>query len=227
MSIPLSIAFLFFLVFLPQWWVKKVFSDFQGENGDFPGTAGEFVEHIIASFEIPKALVKISSSDNHFDPEAKVIALTAEYYHGKSLTAIAIAAHEIGHLIQLEQGSPWIGLRTKMVLWAQKLDRFGVIALFLMPFAAILTRSPLLSLAFMGLGFSGLLMNVLAHLVTLPMELDASFAKALPLLKAGQFITTEDEPKVKRILWAAALTYLATALSSLLSLARWLRVFRR
>ncbi len=78
-----------------------------------------------------------------------------------------------------------------------------------------------------GIGLSGMLMRVVVHLITLPMELDASFGKALPLLIAGNYINEEDEPKVRQILWAAALTYVSSALSSLLSLANWLRVLRR
>jgi len=63
--------------------------------------------------------------------------------------------------------------------------------------------------------------------VTLPVELDASFGKALPILKAGRYIEPSDEAAVKRILRAAALTYVAGSLASLLNLARWIALLRR
>ncbi len=215
------------LMLFPQWWVKRVFLDYSKDRDDFPGTGGEFAEHLISQFKVDNTVVTSAEKSNHFDPEKKAIVLSSEYYSGKSLTAITIAAHEIGHLIQLEQNNKWFQLRMVLVRWANKLDRMGVIAVFLMPFAAMLSRSPGITALLLGLGFSGMLMNVIAHFVTLPMELDASFGKALPLLKAGKYIREEDEAGVKKILWAAALTYLSAALAGLLNLTRWLRVLRR
>jgi Zn-dependent membrane protease YugP len=65
------------------------------------------------------------------------------------------------------------------------------------------------------------------HLVTLPVEIDASFGKALPVLTEGNYIQPQDEAAVRRILRAAALTYVAGSLASLLNLARWLAFLRR
>jgi hypothetical protein len=67
----------------------------------------------------------------------------------------------------------------------------------------------------------------LVHLVTLPVELDASFGKALPILTAGRYIPSGDETAVRRVLRAAALTYVASSLASLLNLARWFAFLRR
>jgi len=215
------------LVFLPQLWVRKVFSQYQGDREDIPGTGGQFAEHIIDQFQLKNALVTTSNLVSHFNPEKRTIVLSPQYYNGKSLTAITVAAHEIGHLIQLEQGNIWLRLRSQLVGWGQRMEKVGALFMILMPFGVVVTRSPIIMLLFVGSGFAGLLINVLAHLITLPMELDASFNKALPLMKAGGYIEPEDEPHVRRILTAAAFTYLASALSGLLSLARWLRVLRR
>ncbi|MCP4756547.1 MAG: zinc metallopeptidase [Proteobacteria bacterium] len=220
-------ALIAILLILPQWWVKKVFLEFGRDREDFPGTAGQFAEHLVERFEWRGVSVTTADNLSHFDPEKKVVVLSPQFYGGKSLTAITVAAHEIGHLIQLEQGNRWLSLRSQLIEWAARLDKIGVVAMFLMPLGAALTRSPLVMLLLMGSGFAGMLINVLAHLVTLPVELDASFGKALPLLIEGGYIGKEDEPGARRILTAAALTYLATALSGLLNLARWLRVLRR
>lgn len=215
------------LAFVPQWWVRTVFSAHQEDREEYPGSGGELARHMIESLKIENASVIESDSDNHFDPENKVVALTAMNLKGKSLTAVTIAAHEIGHLIQLEQGNIWLSLRTALVKLTQNIQRTGAIALFLMPFAGLLTRSPLVMIAMLGVGLAGVVLNVIVHLVTLPMELDASFGKALPLLVEGGFVDKKDEPNVRKILWAAAFTYLASALSSLLNLANWLRILRR
>ena len=69
--------------------------------------------------------------------------------------------------------------------------------------------------------------GVVVQLVTLPVELDASFGKALPILEAGGYIETADQAAVRRILRAAAFTYVAGSLASLLNLARWLAFLRR
>jgi Zn-dependent membrane protease YugP len=69
-------------------------------------------------------------------------------------------------------------------------------------------------------------MTVLIHASTLPTEYDASFRRALPILKAGQYISPKDMPAARQILRAAALTYVAAAAGSLLNVMRWLRVLR-
>ena len=65
------------------------------------------------------------------------------------------------------------------------------------------------------------------HLVTLPVELDASFRKALPILVSGNYVEAHDVPAVRRVLRAAAFTYVAASLASLLNLARWYAFLRR
>ena len=72
-----------------------------------------------------------------------------------------------------------------------------------------------------------MLLNTVVHLITLPVELDASFGRALPILKEGQYISNTDYRAARKILTACALTYLASSLSGLLNFWRWLRVFRR
>jgi len=78
-----------------------------------------------------------------------------------------------------------------------------------------------------AIGLGSMATATLVHLVTLPVELDASFGKALPILKSGHYIEPEDEVAVTRVLRAAALTYVASSLASLLNLARWLALLRR
>ncbi|MFW6350531.1 MAG: zinc metallopeptidase, partial [Thiohalospira sp.] len=75
-------------------------------------------------------------------------------------------------------------------------------------------------------GLGGLAAGVAVHLLTLPVETDASFGRALPILRQGQYIRPEEERRVRSVLRAAAMTYVAAALGSLLSLARWWSLLR-
>ena len=95
-----------------------------------------------------------------------------------------------------------------------------------MPAVTSVTRAPALGGFLFLLGISSMFMATIVHLITLPVETDASFNKALPILEAG-YVDAEDMPKVRQILRAAALTYLAGSLSSLLNLWRWIAILRR
>jgi Zn-dependent membrane protease YugP len=78
-----------------------------------------------------------------------------------------------------------------------------------------------------GAGIASMGAAAIVHLVTLPVELDASFGKALPILSRGNYISAKDEAAVRRILRAAALTYVAASLASLLNVWRWIALLRR
>jgi Zn-dependent membrane protease YugP len=110
-----------------------------------------------------------------------------------------------------------------MAASVEYIQRAGMILFFASPILAILLRNP----AGAALGIAaGILMNasaVVMHAVTLPVEFDASFKRALPLLQHGRFIAREDIGAARHILTAAAYTYVAAALISLINVARWVR----
>ncbi|HBK18009.1 MAG TPA: peptidase, partial [Gammaproteobacteria bacterium] len=96
------------------------------------------------------------------------------------------------------------------------------------PIIGLVTKHPVPFFALALLGLSGLIMRMLVHLLTLPIEWDASFGKALPVLQAGDYIGKGQQGVVRRILTAAALTYVAAALADVLNLLRWgALIFRR
>jgi Zn-dependent membrane protease YugP len=92
---------------------------------------------------------------------------------------------------------------------------------------ALVTRAPQGGLLLLLLAVGSAIIGTLVHLITLPVELDASFNKALPALASGKHVFPSDLPHARRILRAAALTYVAGSMASLLNLARWLTVLRR
>ena len=95
------------------------------------------------------------------------------------------------------------------------------------PVLSVLTRAPQTGALMLLIGVAAMSLGTLVHLVTLPVELDASFGKALPILEEGNYLQDGDLPHARRILKAAALTYVAGSLASLLNLGRWLAVLRR
>jgi Zn-dependent membrane protease YugP len=92
---------------------------------------------------------------------------------------------------------------------------------------ALAFKAPPLIFGFIGLSLVLQLLGAGAHLIVLPEEWDASFNKALPILEEGEYISEEHLPAVRAILKAAALTYFASALSSILNLSRWALLLRR
>ena len=173
--------------------------------------------------------VRIEATDlgDHYDPLGKVVNLSHRNCGRKTLTAVVVAAHEVGHALQDHLGYTPLYLRTRWVVAAKKAERIGAILMILIPVITVLTRIPMAGLLMFLSGFTSLAIPVFIHLVTLPVEWDASFKRALPLLATGEYIPKDDLPAARKILTACALTYVASALASLLNLWRWLRVLRR
>jgi len=106
-------------------------------------------------------------------------------------------------------------------------QQLGAGAMFLLPLVMLITRVPAAGLVMAIIGLASMGIATLVHLVTLPVEIDASFGKALPILQQGHYVEPGDEAAVRRVLRAAAFTYVAGSLASLLNLARWLAFLRR
>ena len=142
------------------------------------------------------------------------------------MTAITTAAHEVGHALQDAADEPLFRMRSRLVSMARKAQMLGSFLLFAAPVLSLVTRTPHTGLISVLAAFLILGTNVVVQAVTLPVELDASFKKALPLLKSG-YLTPEQYADARRILRAAAFTYLAASLAGLLNFWRWLQVMRR
>jgi hypothetical protein len=117
-------------------------------------------------------------------------------------------------------------MRTRLVTFAVVAQKVGSFLLFAAPVMTIATRAPSTGMVSALAAFLVLGSNVVVQAVTLPVELDASFKKALPLLNSG-YLTEQQQAAARRILRAASLTYLAASLAGLLNFWQWLRVLRR
>lgn len=226
-------AYLMLLILLlavllgPQLWVRHVLERFGREpEENFPGNGGELARHLLDGFGLQAVKVERSEQGDHYDPVARAVRLGAANLEGRSLTAITIAAHEVGHALQHAAGEPLFRLRTHMAriaVWAQPVGSF---LLFAAPLASLITRAPSPGLISAAAAFLILGSGLLVQLLTLPVEWDASFGKALPILRQG-YLTPAQLGPARRILRAAAFTYVAGALAGLLNFWRWWRVIRR
>lgn len=215
------------LLFGPQWWAQYTFKRYAKPLERLQGTGGELARHLLDRFKMEHVKVeKTDANADHYDPTDRIVRLSPNNFDDKSLTAIAIAAHEVGHAIQHNRNEKLLIWRTRLVIFANAAQKFGVAAMMIMPILTAVTRAPALGAFLFIIGIGSMFVAALVHLITLPVETDASFNKALPILKEG-YIEQEDVIKVRRILRAAALTYLAGSLASLLNLWRWIAILRR
>jgi hypothetical protein len=214
------------LILLPQLWVRHTIARHQAERPDLDGTGGELARHLLDRFDLGHVKVEVTDKGDHYDPDARVVRLGEIHHGGRSLSAVAIAAHEVAHAIQHARGERMLAWRQRLARLAMTTDRFAGIFFIASPVLAGLARSPLAFFGLIGLGLAFLAIRVVVDLVTLPVETDASFGKALPILESGRYLDPSDMPAVRSVLRAAALTYLAGALMSLVNLARLARLLR-
>lgn len=216
-------------IFLPSVWVKHVLRRYSEPADRYcgKGSGAELARHLLDRFKLPEVNVEVSDMGDHYDPVARAVRLSAENFNGHSLTAVTVAAHEVGHALQHAGGEALFNTRQRLVGVALRSERLGRILLILVPIVLLAARIPQASVLLLGLAVASMAMGTLVHLVTLPVELDASYRKALPILEEGNYLHDGDLPHARRILKAAALTYVAGSLASLLNLGRWIAVLRR
>jgi len=228
MYIAVLLAIIIVVLFGPQIWADSIMKHYSTEIEAFPGTGGELARHLLEKFGLADIkLEKSERQENHYNPDEKTILLANNIHDGKSMTAIVISAHEVGHAIQHHYGYRPFFLRLYLARFIAHTEKVAAMLLIIFPFVAILTRTPAIGVLIFIVGIGSLLIPVIFHLLTLPVEWDASFRRALPILIAGNFIPESGIPVAKRILRAAALTYVAASLASVLNFYRWIAILRR
>lgn len=156
---------------------------------------------------------------DHYDPSAKKVRLSEGVYGSDSLAAAAVAAHECGHVLQDVQGYKAMNLRASLVPAANLGSNIGPM---LVVVGVVLGSAGGI---FINIGIALFLAVILFHIVTLPVEFDAS-NRALKLINEFGILQGEENRAAKKVLDAAALTYVATALYSVLQLIQLLMMRR-
>ena len=156
------------------------------------------------------------SLTDHYDPRDNTIYLSEPVYNAATVAAVGVAAHEAGHAVQYAMGYGPVRVRSAIIPVTQFGSKFAFVALAL---GLFLYSQPMFALGIVLFG-----LTTVFQLVTLPVEFDAS-ARALGTID-GTFLLDEDERKgAKKVLTAAALTYVAALLMSLVQLLRYLMIF--
>lgn len=163
--------------------------------------------------------VRVMSTDgqlsDHYNPEDKTVNLSTDVYHGRSVAAAAVAAHECGHAVQQSKSYHWLQLRTNMVpvvsISSTLLQWVLILGVLLIGF----TGNPVV----LSIGVAGLALLTLFSIIALPVEFDAS-RRALIWLRNNNSVmhTAEENKQAKDALWWAAMTYVVAALGSLANL---------
>jgi hypothetical protein len=178
-------------------------------------TGAETARHILDRNQLGQVNIELVAGKltDHYDPRTRVLRLSNEVYNGRSVAAIGIAAHEVGHAIQHEQAYAPLKIRNAIVPVVNVASKASWI-LFLIGF--IFAQAQLMDLGI--LFFSG---SVLFNLITLPVEFNAS-KRAVAQLSSNDLVLSDERVGVKKVLDAAALTYVAALLVSFLQLVRLL-----
>ena len=156
---------------------------------------------------------------DHYDPRTKTLRLSQSVYDSASVAALGVAAHETGHAIQHDVGYGPLGLRSLLVPLCNFGSKLAFPLIFIGLFFSGNTGSALL---FMGILLYSL--SVLFTVVTLPVEFNAS-ARAIDLLVDQSFLDTDEVGGAKKVLRAAAMTYVAAAFAAIAELLRLLAIF--
>ena len=212
------------LVFGPQFWIKRIMRTHSVERLDMPGTGGELARHLLDDAGLQDVKLEMVPAGDHYSPDDRAVRLSEANFKGRSITAVAVAAHEVAHAVQHRDGYGPLLWRQRLVKKAVVVERIGGIMLMATPLVFALLRSPVIVLLEIALALGILACTIVVHIVTLPTEFDASFKKALPVLE--KYIPPEEMSGARSVLKAAAFTYVAGALVSMLNVARWLRILR-
>ncbi len=175
------------------------------------GEAARLLLYATGSHEINIETVAGRLTD-HFDPAAGVIRLTPETNYESSVAALAIVGHEVGHVAQYKIGSWLLVVRNVLLRATQVASSLGTLLMMIGIAAAALRIGigPFMLVA----GFLSLALSAAFALVTLPLEFDAS-RRALRLLLAANVLSVDEQPAIRRVLTAAALSYAASAVMAM------------
>ena len=207
-----------FIYFVPTLWVNYTLGKHDDELPNMPFTGSEFGNQVLKEKEITN--VSILGDDkigDHYDVINKKVGVKSQRLNRKSLTSITVVCHEIGHAIQDKEKYKPLILRQSLIEKTMIFQRIGSFLLIIgLPSIFAFTKSPFITLIAAIIIMGCLSTNVLIHLITLPVEFDASFKRALPILK--RFVPRENMYQCKSVLRAAALTYLAQSIVSIFRL---------
>lgn len=201
-----------------QWKVKSTFNQASRIAARLGRSGADVARELALRERVPVAVEPSHGFlSDHFNPATNTLALSPEVYSGRSLAALGVAAHELGHAMQKKTGYWPLALRSGLVPMANLGSSFSMVLFFA---GLVMSSQPLLT----G-GIALFSLAVLFTLITLPVEFDAS-NRALAVLTSHGMITAQERPVVRKVLNAAALTYVAAAVMAVVQLLRLILIAR-
>lgn len=213
---PSTYILLLLMIGLSMWASYKVTSNFDKYSDEISAkgmTGAEVAQLILNRNGINDVTIQpiAGKLTDHYDPRNKTLRLSEEVYGKRSISAISVAAHEVGHAIQHNESYAFLKFRSMLAPVVSFTSNF-VMMLIILGF--IIQMSGLINL-----GIALYALSVLFHIVTLPVEFDAS-RRALINLEQNSILTRDEEVGSKSVLRSAAMTYVASALVSVVQLLR-------
>ena len=208
------------LSFYAQWKIKSTFAKYATVRSSRNISGRDVTDLLLRANRIQQVGIQQVGGNltDHYDPGAKVVRLSEPVYGKTSIAAIGVAAHETGHAIQHAVSYGPLALRSKLVPIANIGSSVGP----LLAMGGILLSIPFL----LDIGIILFAGAVLFYIVTLPVEFNAS-SRAIAILRSNNVLTESELQDVRKVLNAAALTYIASALSALMNLVRLILIRRR
>jgi Zn-dependent membrane protease YugP len=208
------------LAMAAQWYVKSTVKRYLEVPTSGGRTGADVAKELLAASGIQDVIVERHAGflSDHYDPSARAVRLSPDIHDGTSVAAAGVAAHEVGHVIQHAVGYKLMTLRQSLV----GPSRIGSQLSYFVIFAGI-------GLHFAGLAWVGVALFgavLLFELVTVPVEINASMRAGEKLREMG-LVTPEEAGGVRAVLTAAALTYIAAMVSTLLQLLYFVSQIRR
>lgn len=210
----LAILVVFVLSLLAQWMVKATYNRYSKIQAKKGLPAEEIAERIMAYHNVHIPIQRVAGTlSDHYDPRKKMLGLSHGVYGSSSVAAYGIAAHEAGHAIQHAKAFAPLALRNAIFPAANFGSNFGP---WLFIAGLFFAYEPLLTIGLIFFGFA-----VLFSVITLPVELDAS-RRAIQALSGQKILSAPELSGAKKVLSAAALTYVAATAMAILQMLRFL-----
>ena len=199
------------LSFFASWYTKSTFNRYKEIPGSKGFTGAQAANEMLRRNGVNNCTIEITQGflSDHYDPRSRTLRLSPDVYNGRSLSAIGVACHEAGHALQHAQSYAFLNMRSAMCPMVGIGNHVGEICLFI---GLIFSSQP-----FMFIGIIGLALAFLFTFITLPVEWDASARAKKAMMTAGLLAPREVDGAGK-VLNAAFLTYLASAISALMTL---------
>lgn len=214
----LYLAIAMIIPLLAQIYLKSTFSRYKQERASSNLTGFEVARRILDANGLQHVQIQETQGKltDHYDPRAKVVRLSPDIYHKPSVAAVAVAAHEVGHALQHAQNYGPLKLRTALVPVVNVANRLG--------FFAIMLGIILEAFFIAEIGIIMIASLFIFQLITLPVEFNASNRALIAMNEMNILYDNSEQRGARKVLTAAALTYVAALIVTLMELLRWMAI---